>query len=162
MQNLLTIQLKPQLVDGAVGRLMEPLEGDNLNPGQHLHNNSSSKSFPTFPSSASASTTMVHDNGLDDEDDLLYEGDDDDSDEYDNGPIMSDMEMADGDDDNDHDNHVQSVWYELEALKIKPKPRAVTKKIEPKTPWTEADIKQMVRLKDFEGLTHEEVAVCIT
>lgn len=30
---------------------------------------------------------------------------------------------------------------------------------EPKTPWTEDDIELMIRLKDFDGLTHEEVAV---
>lgn len=33
---------------------------------------------------------------------------------------------------------------------------------EPKTPWTEDDIELMIRLKDFDGLTHEEVAVRTT
>lgn len=34
-------------------------------------------------------------------------------------------------------------------------------KKEPKTPWSDEDIERMIELKDLEGLTHEEVAVCI-
>lgn len=124
VQNLLTAQLKPELLlDGAVDRLIElgKSAGDRL-------------------------------------DDVDDEEDDDDDNDNDSSLTMSNR----GDDDDDGlDDSSSFAMLTKKNMKMAAGGHAapaVAKK-EPKTPWTEDDVKLMVRLKDFDRLTHEEVAV---
>lgn len=187
VQNLLTLQLVPELLgDGTVARLRDPAEAEQENHGdgeEHVHagvvgrhprsNNSnyfdSSLSSITLGGSYSSPRAMAawimggssDGDDYDDDDDGDESGDDeDDDDEYDY-PVMSDDETG-GLDFGPMIRNLEKMPDAAPTATAAAATGAAIKKKEPKTPWTEEDIRRMVRLKDYEGLTHEEVAVRIS
>lgn len=179
------------LLDGAVDRLVEPGKraGDRLDDGEDdeeydddgstrrgirprsHQGDTNDKSF-----NISSSTTLLgRDSPRPRSDDQSefdhYDYDDgeadeaeaDDEDDDDNG---SSLTMSSRGDENDGglDDSSSFAMSSKKGSKMAAggyfTPAPAPKKT-PKTPWTEGDIKLMVRLKDFDRLTHEEVAVSL-
>lgn len=156
VQNLLSFELQPGLLlDGRVERLR--MSEQSQDGEEEDDNRRRIRSNSTSAPSSSSATLLDHgssgDFGDDDGMDIDYEVDDDD------GDVIMSIEQAD-DGDSDQGSKGKSIMVTPTKKKLSsPDSAPVAKKKEPKTPWTEDDIKRMITLKDFEGFTHEEVAV---